>query len=124
MYMGVFKSKTNILVMIFFVTSLLFVMFSLLFDNKSSNSNEPKYTTEEISIYSTSEYKILDYNTFYTIEEISQQIISALSEGRYKEIYNIFSSDLAEDISKEQYENTLREVYLSNFSDIKDETPA
>lgn len=121
--MGVFKSKLNVLALIFFIASVLFVLYTILFNengNKDKNNAKFNYTKDEVAIYMSDEYAVLDYNTFYTIENISKQIISALSEGKYKELYKVLSPELAGDISKEQYESVFSEYYISNFADIKD----
>ncbi len=122
--MGIFKNKFNVIVLVFFIASLLFVLYTLIFNNGDAGSNNGKfnYTQEEISIYSSPEYIVKDYNTFYTIENICKQIISALSEEKYKEVYKVLSSELAGDISKEQYKSIFAEFYISNFSNVKDES--
>ncbi len=122
--MNIFKNKLNVVILVFFIASLLYVIYTLIFNSSDKNmggNGKNNYTKEEVEIYSSDEYLVLDYNTFYTIENISKQIILALSEGKYKELYGVLSSDLAGDISKEQYKNIFSEFYISNFSDIKDE---
>lgn len=123
--MNIFKNKLNVVVLVFFIASLLFVLYTLIFNpsdkgNVGGNSKF-SYSKEEVEIYSSKEYLVSDYNTFYTVENISKQIISALSEEKYKELYKVLSSELAGDISKEQYANVFKEFYISNFSDIKNE---
>ena len=121
--MGMFKNKMNLAVLIFFIISLVFVIFTFFVNgDKKIQENIDTISTEEIAIYSTKEYLVKDHNTFYTIESIIKRIVSALSEGRYTEVFSVFSSDLAGDISKEQASTILQEYYINNFSDVKDES--
>ncbi|MBR1884017.1 MAG: hypothetical protein IJ809_03625 [Clostridia bacterium] len=99
------------------------MLYALIFaNNEQGGGKEVKgYTEEEIAIYTVKDNLVHDYNLFYTLEDISNQIISALKEGRYKEIYSLLSSDLAGDISKEQWEELLKNYFTDNFSNITDE---
>ena len=121
--MGMFKNKMNLAILIFFIISLVFVIFSFFInDEKNVQGDIDIISTEEIAIYSTNEYLVLDHNAFYTVEDIIKKIISALSEEKYTEVFSVFSSDLAGDISKEQASTILQEYYINNFSDVKDES--
>lgn len=120
--MGVFKNKRNVFVLIFFVASLLYVLYLLIFNNnnKDVDNNIKGYTKEQVDIYTVKENIIKDYNKFYTLEDISTQIISALKEGKYSEVYSLVSSDMVGGISKEQWLELLKNFYTDNFSNFTD----
>ena len=117
--MGVFNNKRNVIILVFFVAAILFIIYSMLFSNDTSKKQELKsYSEDEIKIYTVKENIIDDYNIFYTFEGISSQIITALKDKKYNEIYSILTKELIGDISKEKWKGLLEEFYTDNFSDV------
>ncbi len=120
--MGIFKNKLNVIILVFFVASVLFAIYSLIFGDKSNTGDRINgINNEQVAIYTTNEYIVSDYNTFYTAENIINQFISVMSEGKYNDAYAVVSSDLTEDISKEKFIELLKEFYTYNFSDISNQ---
>ena len=114
--MGIFSDKKNVILLVIFVAAVLYALYSIIFVRDNTKAIELKaMTKEEVAIYTIDENIVHSYNTFYTLEDISSQIISSLENGKYSEVYSLISSDLVGDISKEEWQKLLKEFYDSNF---------
>ena len=117
--MGVFKNKLNVLVLIIFVAALLLTIYTLIFGDKTNVGESINgINAEQVAIYVAKDYLVSDYNTFYEVESIVNQIITSMSKEEYNKIYTSLSKEMIEDISKEKCIELMKEFYISNFSNV------
>ena len=116
-----FKNKeknkiNNIVLLIFLSIGIIVAIFNIMFDKENKKIvNHIDPNDIEVSIYETKDNRILNYNTFFSVEDIIKNIFKNLQDKKYDLVYNLLSQEYKNIITLEQF-TQLVENYILNFN--------
>ncbi len=59
---------------------------------------------------------VKDYNTFYTLQDATENFIQYIVDQKFSQTYSVLSDEIKSKYSKSEYEDKIKVVYDKNFS--------
>lgn len=83
------SNKTKYIIYIVLALIVILAVIGIMMNNNSQKDN----ATNDIAVMQNIELSasniVLDYNVFYTLENITKQVIESIKQGEYEEIYKL-----------------------------------
>jgi hypothetical protein len=111
------KKGLNIFIIFIFAVAILYVIVTFIIDLFLPKNVKvvPEINNEDVEIYLKEKQLVTDYTTFFNIENIIKNIIKDLNDGKYKEVYAIFSDNYKKNITEEEYMKKVEKYLNDNF---------
>lgn len=118
-------STNIILVIIFIIAFIVFIISAIgeFFQKKGviDTSNINKYIINENVIDETGNTikaanLVKDYNTFYSLQDASENFIQYVIDNKYSQTYNVISDEMRKKYSRKEYEDNIKKIYNERFS--------
>lgn len=110
------RSGLNLFILFMFVVAFIYGIVIIITNaiNSEKINNMNPITTQNVDIYLTENYLLkTDYNTFFTLEDCIQDVITSLHDNKLSDVYNILIGDLKNTIGNDK--TKLTEYYNKNF---------
>ena len=89
-------------------------LFIIIFGDKQEIIETPIDPNDiEVDIYEVKENRVLDYDTFFSIEDISKNVFKSLQDKNYSEVYNVLSNEYKEILTVEEFSRRVEEYIIN-----------